>query len=214
VTAISGQAPSRSFDLIVMVASLGGYQSASAVLAGLPADFPVPIVLLQHAAPRDRPEVLAGLLQRRTTLRTHTAEDGERLRGPGVAVMPRGFTAVLQGHRRLRLIPSDRRGGGDVLLRSAAEQTGGRMIAVVLTGMLADGSEGVRAVKRHGGRVLAEDPRTARASSMPAHAIATGCVDFALPNNRIAAALLTLAVAPGGAELFATAPPPWASLDA
>jgi two-component system chemotaxis response regulator CheB len=87
------------------------------------------------------------------------------------------------------------------------------MIAVVLTGMLDDGARGVRAVKRHGGRVLVEDPQTARASSMPAHAIATGCVDFTLPNHRIAAALLTLAVAPGGAELFAVPTPAWASLD-
>jgi two-component system chemotaxis response regulator CheB len=71
----------------------------------------------------------------------------------------------------------------------------------------------VRAIKRNGGRVLAEDPRTAQASSMPAHAIATGCVDFALPNRRLAPALITLTLAPGGADMFAVPTPAWATLD-
>jgi two-component system chemotaxis response regulator CheB len=210
----AAEARPSAFDLVVMVASLGGLQSASVVLAGLPGDFPVPILLLQHAVRRDSPEVLAGLLQRSTRLPVHTADDNEQMGGPGVSVLPRGHTAALSGDTRLRLRSvSERGGGGDALLTSAAEHTAGRMIAVVLTGMLDDGARGVRAVKRHGGRVLAEDPRTARASSMPAHAVATGCVDFTLPNHRIAAALLTLAVAPGGAELFTVPTPAWASLD-
>lgn len=214
MTAINGRAGPARFDLTVMVASLGGLQAASAVLSRLPGDFPVPILFLQHGLRRDTPEVLASLLQRHVTLDVHTAHDGELVTGPGVAVLPRGHTGTLTDNYRLRLTPTDRRGGADILLTSAAEQSRGRMIAVVLTGMLDDGARGVRAVKRHGGRVLAEDPRTARASSMPAHALATGCVDFTLPNQRLAAALLSLAVAPGGADLFATQPPPWASLEA
>jgi two-component system, chemotaxis family, protein-glutamate methylesterase/glutaminase len=88
------------------------------------------------------------------------------------------------------------------------------MIGVVLTGMLKDGTKGVRAVKRHGGRVLAQDPATARASGMPSSAIATGCVDFVLPMHRIAPALVALTMAPGAAELLTVPTPPWASLHA
>ena len=88
------------------------------------------------------------------------------------------------------------------------------MIGVVLTGMLRDGTTGVRAVKRHGGRVLAQDLATARAGSMPSSAIATGCVDFVLPLHRIATALVALTMAPGAAELFTVPIPPWASLHA
>ena len=153
-------------------------------------------------------------MQRSSNLPVHTAQDNDLVTGPGVAVLPRGSTSLLFGDTRLRLVACGRGRGGDTLLASAAAHTEGRMIAVVLTGLLDDGARGVRAVKRHGGRVLAEDPQTATASSMPAHAIATGCVDFVLPSQRIAAGLLSLALAPGGAELFAVPTPAWASLDA
>ena len=201
-----------AFDLIVIVSSLGGLRSVAAVLAGLPSDFPVPILLLQHAARRDTPEILAGLLQRSTTLPITTACDGQVVAGSGVVVLPRGHTASLDADYRLHLSPAAPGGGGDALLSSAAQTARSRMIGVVLTGLLNDGALGVRAVKRHGGRVLAEDPRSAQAGSMPAQALATGCVDFALPNDRLAAALLTLTLAPGGAEMFAVLPPAWATL--
>lgn len=201
------------FDLVVMIASLGGLKSTAAVLAGLPGDFPIPLLVLQHAVRRDAPEVLAALLQRSTELPVRTASDGQRLGPPGVAVLPRGCSAAIDPHYGIRLTAADSGRGGDPLLTSAAEATAGRMIAVILTGMLDDGSLGVRAVKREGGRVLAEDPRTARASSMPAHAIATGCVDFALPNHRLSAALITLALAPGGADMFAVPTPAWATVN-
>jgi two-component system chemotaxis response regulator CheB len=84
---------------------------------------------------------------------------------------------------------------------------------VILTGRLADGANGCRAVKRNGGRVLVQDPATAEASSMPAHAIATGCVDFVLPPDRLASAVLALTTAPGGAELLTVPVPPWACLN-
>jgi two-component system chemotaxis response regulator CheB len=101
-------------------------------------------------------------------------------------------------------------GPGDALLISSARTT--PTVAVILTGSLSDGAEGCRAVKRGGGRVLAQDPATARASSMPANAIATGCADFVLPPDRLASALLALTTAPGAAELLAVPLPPWARL--
>jgi two-component system chemotaxis response regulator CheB len=99
---------------------------------------------------------------------------------------------------------------GDALLRSSADTT--PTVAVILTGSLADGAEGCRAVKRAGGRVLVQDPAAARASSMPANAIATGCTDFVLPLEKISAALLALTTAPGAAELLTVPLPPWARL--
>ena len=81
-------------------------------------------------------------------------------------------------------------------------------------GMLHDGAEGVRAVKRYGGRVIAQDPATACAPGMPAAAIATGCTDFVLSPERIPYALITLAMAPGGAELFSVPLPHWAKIGA
>lgn len=212
MTAIRCGGRAAAFDLIVMIGSLGGLRSLVAVLSGLPGDFPVPILLLQHAKRQEMPEVLAGRLQRSTRLPVQTAQDGQLIAGPGVLVLPRGETATLDADYRLRLCAAAAGGGGDALLASAARTAGPRMIGVVLTGLLNDGALGVRAVKRHGGRVLVEDPRAAQASSMPAQALATGCVDFALPNHRIPAALVALALAPGGAEMFTVPTPSWATL--
>jgi hypothetical protein len=68
----------------------------------------------------------------------------------------------------------------------------------VLTGLLRDGAQRIRAIKRRGGRVLVQDPTAARAAGMPSAIIATGCVDFVLPLDRIAPALVALTIAPGG----------------
>ena len=101
---------------------------------------------------------------------------------------------------------------GDAVLAGAAQAVGAGLIAVVLTGMLRDGADGVRAVKRRGGRVLVQDPETAQASGMPLSAIATGCIDFVLPVPHIAPALVALTVAPGAGDLLAVRPPSWARL--
>jgi two-component system chemotaxis response regulator CheB len=90
----------------------------------------------------------------------------------------------------------------DPLLTSAADVFGSRMIAVVLSGRLNGGAAGVQAVKRRGGRVLAQDPTTAIIPAMPDAALATGCVDFALPPESLGRAIVALCAASGAAELF------------
>lgn len=202
------------FDLVVMVASLGGLSAISAVLTELPAAFPVSLLVVQHGRRSNTPDRLSCLLQRSTTLPIRTAHPGMRVDAPGITVIPGGTAATIDEMRQLSIIDDDGLHGGDALLSSAAAALGPAVIGVVLTGMLRDGTTGVRAVKRHGGRVLAQDPVTARAAGMPSSAIATGCVDFVLPLHRIAAALVALTMAPGAAELFTVPTPPWASLHA
>lgn len=189
-----------AFDLVVMIASLGGQQSISAVLSGLQDDFPVPVITFQHGRRRGGPEPLTPILQRRTSLPVRTGETADDPVQRGVTVIPRGYTARFDRHYRLTLLPAPHGGGGNTLLIGAADAAGPRLIGVILTGMLNDGTDGVRAVKRRGGRVLVEDPSTAKAAGMPSSAIATGCVDVALPNTRLAGALVELASAPGGAR--------------
>lgn len=202
------------FELVVVVASLGGLSAISTVLAELPTAFPVSLVVVQHGRRSDTPDRLSCLLQRSTTLPVRTARSGLQVEAPGVTVIPGGVAATIDETRRLSIVDGDGLHGGDVLLSSAAAALGPAVIGVVLTGMLRDGTTGVRAVKRRGGRVLAQDPVTARAAGMPSSAIATGCVDFVLPLHRIAAALVALTMAPGAAELFTVPTPPWASLHA
>lgn len=169
-------------------------------------------MLIVSHRPRQSHDTLAALLQRQTSLPVRAGIPGLSTGGPGVTVIPGGTSATLTGHRELILeqAAGPVNLGGDALLASAARP--GPVIGVILSGMLTDGTQGIRAVKRNGGRVLAQDPATARAASMPASALATGCVDFALPPHRLAPALVALTMAPGGANLLAVPAPHWAAL--
>lgn len=203
------------FEFVIAVASLGGLPVLTSLVRGLPGTFPVPVLIVSHRPHRDL-DPLPWLLQRQTSLPVRTATHGLADWGPGITVIPGGTAATLDGSRRLSLerVTSPRYQCGDALLASAAGAVQpDAVIAVVMSGMLRDGAEGIRPVKRHGGRVLAQDPATARAASMPNNAIATGCVDFVLPPERLATALVALAMAPGGASLLSVPAPHWASLD-
>lgn len=203
--------PAR-FQFVVVVASLGGLPVLTTLLGGLPATFPVPVLIVSHR-PHQARDTLAILLQKQTSLPVRVGVQGLSGWGPGVTVVPGGTSATLTGHRELCLQQATKatKTGGDALLASAAAQPG-PVIGVILSGMLADGSQGVRAVKRSGGRVLAQDPATARAAGMPSSALATGCVDFVLPPHRLAPALVALTMAPGGASLLTVPAPHWAGL--
>lgn len=199
------------FSSVVLVASLGGMDALSTVLAGLPAWFPVPVVVLQHRRQSFASDALAAVLARRTGLAVRMAENGATSRQTGVTVVPGATTATIDGSglwELQRTSPDSK--PGDALLISAADW--GPTIAVILTGYQADGSRGCGAVKTRGGRVLIQDPTGARAPSMPANAIATGCADFVLPLHRIPTALLALTTAPGAADLLTVPLPPWARL--
>ena len=204
------------FQFVVVVASLGGLPVLATLLGGLPGTFPVPVLVVSHR-PGSEHDTLAALLAKQASLPVRAGTAGLATWGPGVTVIPGGTSATISQGRQLGLRPvADRRDlCGDTLLASTAEAARpGHVIAVVLSGMLHDGTEGIRAVKRHGGRVLAQDPATARAGSMPSSAMATGCVDFVLPPHRLAAALTALTMAPGGADLLAVPAPHWAGLGA
>jgi two-component system, chemotaxis family, protein-glutamate methylesterase/glutaminase len=204
-------ATTTKFGRVVVVASLGGIEATTTVLSGLPAIYPIPIAVVQHRRRTPARDLLAPILARRTRLPTRVAEAGSSADQLGITVVPAETTATIDDAGRWVL--DDRTAGaepGNALLISSARTT--PTVAVILTGALGDGADGCRAVKRGGGRVLVQDPATARAGSMPASAIATGCADFVLPPDRLAAALLALTTAPGAADLLAVPLPPWARL--
>lgn len=199
------------FGRVVLLASLGGLQAITTVLTGLPESYPLPVLVLQHRRRLDAGDLLPAILAQRTHLPVRLVEAGAPVDQRGVSVAPAHMTAVV-GDTGEWVLAETQPGSmpGDALLRSSARRS--RTVAVVLTGSLSDGAEGCRDVKRGGGRVLIQEPATARAPSMPANAIATGCADFVLPVERIASALLALTTAPGAAELLQVPLPPWARL--
>lgn len=203
--------PASYFGRVVVVASLGGIDAITAVLAALPPTYPVPIAVIQHRRRSPGHDLLVPILARRTALQVRSAENGVHASTLGITVVPAQATATIGDAGQWVLTESTPNvGPGDALLISSARTS--PTVAVILTGSLEDGAEGCRVVKGRRGRVLVQDPATARAGSMPASAIATGCADFVLPPDRLASALLALTTAPGAAELLTVPPPPWARL--
>lgn len=189
--------------MVVVVASLGGLPVISTVLGALPDTFRVPLLIVLHGMPSENRDRLTWLLGRHTTLPVRTARQGTPALAAGVTVIPGGFAATIDPRRQICLAPARVMGGDGLLTTAAAAATRGAVIAVVLTGMLYDGAAGVQAVKRRGGIVLAQDPATARAPSMPSSAIATGCVDYVLAPEGIAPALTALTMTPTGLTALA-----------
>lgn len=202
----------RRFDVVTVAASHGGLDALLEVAAGLPASFAVPVVVVLHR--RDRPQdQLATVLGRRCALPVHVAEHGRPPAGGQVLIAPPSGVVLDREHGGLRAPEhTDARYCGDALFTSAADAYGPRVISVVLSGYLDDGARGVAAVKSRGGRVLVQSPASARATSMPHSALATGCADFALPPTLLCSALVALTMARGADELLRVTPPPWATL--
>jgi two-component system chemotaxis response regulator CheB len=168
---------------------LGGIHALRQILAGLPADLPFAIVVVQHLEPGRRSR-LAEVLSPVTALPVCEARGGERLERGHVFVAPPDRHLVIGPDGRLALsdAPPVRfsRPSADPLFVSAAEHFGASVVAVVLTGCDSDGSAGVRAIKARGGTVLVQDPATATKESMPRNAIDTGTADEVVPLDLIA----------------------------
>jgi len=184
-----------AFDVVALAASAGGLTALSSVLADLPAGFPAGILVVQHLDPRHR-SLMADILSRRTHLEVKQAEDGDRLAGGRVYIAPPNRHLLLNGDGSLSLTQTELvhfvRPSADLLFESVAASYKDRSIAVVLSGSGGDGSMGVKAIKKMGGTVLAQDQRTSEFFGMPGAAIDGGSVDFVLPLEEIAPALVTL----------------------
>jgi len=195
----------KPFDIVAIAASKGGLAALSTVLAGLPENFPAAIGLVQHLDP-SRVSSWAEILNDRTALAVKWAEEGEPLSAGTVYVAPPNRHIAVNREKTIELSDNERvrfwRPSADLFFESVACSFASRAIAVVLTGMLDDGAKGLHAIKSRGGRTLAQDPGTAAGFGMPTAAIQTGSVDFVLPLDRIAPALITFTMAQGADRLF------------
>src|SRR3712207_1952337 len=162
MTSPSAAAPRPPFDVVVLAASSGGVRALRTVVAGLPADFTTPVLVVQHRSPGPD-DLLTEILRTSTALPVHRAAPGPLT--AGVHVFPPRTSADLTAEGSLALDPCDSGRCADRSMASAAAAFGPRVLAVVLTGRLSDGAEGVRSVGRAGGRVLTQDPADAEAPS-------------------------------------------------
>jgi len=182
-----------SIELIVVGTSMGGLRAMQILLSKFPADFPVPIAIVQHRA-KTSDDALSAFLQKWTRLRIRDAEDGETMKPGHVYLAPADYHLLVEPGRLTLSVEEPvqySRPSIDVLFESAADAYRSRLIGVVLTGANADGAAGVKKIKSRGGIVVVQDPETAEARAMPEAAIAAANVDRVLPVSKIATFLIS-----------------------
>ncbi len=192
-----------SHDVVVIGASAGGVEVLKSVIASLPADYPGAIFVVLHIPP-SVPSVLPTILRRASRLRCVTAVDGAPVEGGTVYVAPPNAHLLLEPGR-VCVSPGPRENGHrpavDPLFRSAAVAYGPRVVGVVLTGNLDDGTRGLLAITQRGGVAVVQDPTEADFPGMPQSAIANTPVHHVLRAADIGVLLATLAP-PGGSPPF------------
>lgn len=170
-------------DIVVIGASAGGLEALKGLLSAMPPDLDATLLIVLHTASH-ADSLLAAVLQRASSLPVVHPADGEPIKSGRVYVAPpsfhmiveEGFVRVLQGPRENLHRPAI-----DPLFRSAAAAYGPRVIGVILTGMLDDGTAGLMVVRASGGAAIIQDPSTALYAPMPQSALEN------VPDARVAA---------------------------
>jgi two-component system chemotaxis response regulator CheB len=185
----SGGDSAQPYGIVAIAASAGGISALGRVLGGLPKDFPVPVVVVQHLDPRHK-TIIAEVLGRRAQLPVLLARDGERVEAGMIYVAPPNHHLLVDPGGVLVLTQSELvhflRPSADLLFEAVAGAYGQRALACVLTGTGSDGAMGASAIKSRGGTVIVEDPELAEFRGMPDAGVAVGAVDLILPLDEIA----------------------------
>ncbi len=164
------------------------------VVAGLPNNFPAAILVAVHVPP-DRISRLPEVLARSGTLPAWHAQAGMSIEPGHIYVAPPNRHLFIEdGHLHLSSGPRENgsRPAIDVLFRSVAEVAGARAIGVLLSGLLDDGTQGLAAIKQHGGITIVQDPQEAEFASMPLSAVEHVVIDYVLTAAQLAPKLIEL----------------------
>jgi two-component system chemotaxis response regulator CheB len=179
-------------EIVVIGCSLGGMHAMQTILSALPKDFCLPMIVAQHRHKRSN-EGLPAYLRRFTHLNVVDAEDKQWIKTGTIYLAPADYHLLVErGELNLSVDDAVRhsRPSIDVLFESAADAYGAAVLGIILTGANEDGCRGVQRIKQRGGIVVAQDPATAEAPTMPKAAVDSGAVDRILPLDQIASYLV------------------------
>jgi two-component system chemotaxis response regulator CheB len=183
-----------SYSVVAIGTSWGGLAALTRLLGGLPADFGIPIVVVQHRS-NDSERLLSQLLQDATDLRVCEIEDKDELTSGTVHLAPANYHVLIEeGYLSLTVEEPVRfsRPSIDVMLASAADTYRSAAIGVVLTGANEDGARGLAHIVKRGGRALVQDPKTAEIPIMPEAAIRAVPTAEVLPLSKVVSRLIEL----------------------
>lgn len=187
--------------IVVVGASAGGVEALADLAASLPPDLPAAVFVVLHL-PSTRSSALPDILSRRGPLPAAHVKDGEPIEPGRVYVAPPDHHVLLRsGHVHLARGPRENghRPAVDPLFRSAAREYGSRVIGVVLSGALDDGTAGLAAIKTRGGLAVVQEPADALYPGMPTSALEHVPVDHVQPVAAMGALLARLTAEPAGA---------------
>jgi two-component system chemotaxis response regulator CheB len=174
----------RRIEAVVIGASAGGFEALFAVLKGLPASYPMPLVAVLHL-PETHDSRLAELFGHRLSLQVREARDKETLEAGVLYFAPSGYHLSIETDRSFSLSCEERvsyaRPSIDVLFASAADAFGKSLAGVLLTGANYDGAAGLAGIRIAGGLTVVQDPSSAEVATMPEAAIRRMTPDLILP---------------------------------
>lgn len=181
-------------NIIVVGASAGGVTALVNLVKSLPADFKGSIFIVLHVSSFS-PSHLPGILTNAGALEAVHPKDGEKIKPGRIYIAPpdhhllieQGRVMITKGPKENRFRPSI-----DALFRSAAYVYGQRVIGIVLSGLLDDGTSGLWSVKRLGGKCIVQQPEDAEFSSMPENVLKYVEVDYSIPVSSMGNILQTL----------------------
>ncbi|MGI1671190.1 MAG: chemotaxis response regulator protein-glutamate methylesterase [Neptuniibacter sp.] len=171
--------------LVVIGSSTGGPAALQQILTQLPANFPYPILLVQHM-PKTFTSVFASRLDQQCNISVKEAEDGDKLL-PGRALLaPGGHQMIIdpRGQDKVKIMPGDERltykPSVDVTYASVAKSFGKNVLAIILTGMGADGCDGAKLLRQKGAAIWAQNKESSTIYGMPQAVVNAGLADAIL----------------------------------
>lgn len=190
--------PKTTNRIVAIAASSGGPRALGVLIRDLPVDLKAGVIVVQHMPPEFIPP-LTNRLNMESALEVKVARNEELIRQGEVLLVPSHCHFTLESKKNsgelIRLAPADnvdehQFGLADETMTSLAAVYEKNTTGVVLTGMGSDGTQGLRAIREHGGRTIAEDESTCIVNGMPGSAIRAGVVDKVIPLHKMAAEIV------------------------
>lgn len=195
LSAVTTRKPHARPRIVAIGVSTGGPTALFEILSQLPADFPVPVVIVQHMM-GGFTEGLAEWLNTHCLVTVKEAKKDEFLKAGTAYICPGDYNVkvTIQGTAELIPMPPDAlyKPSVDVMMLSVAKSYGSSALGVVLTGMGKDGCEGMQAIKKGNGQTIAQDENSSIVFGMPKVAIESGCIDRVCSLKTIASELISL----------------------
>ncbi|MCD6066207.1 MAG: chemotaxis protein CheB [Bacteroidetes bacterium] len=189
---------SDKLQVLVIGTSAGGLQALIKLISQLQANFPIPILIVQHISADATGSVLLNEMKVHSKLKCSFAAEGTTIAPGHLYIAPSNYHLMIGNDKKILLTKGAHenrsRPAIDPLFRSAAVAFGNKVIGILLTGYLDDGTSGLSAIKRCGGICIVQDPKDAQYPEMPKNALNLVKVDYCIPISEMGGVLDRLVV--------------------